>query len=142
MAVVLFITVPWLVLEKVEDKQQFEAYLNEFYKTLDDTHRDVEAIQSNPDEMSPLLIDQNLEKLNSILRLGNRTINNDIQDQPRFFVGRISADEVQQAELEKVEEGLSYMLDKLHSEETGQENPDLTVEMFGEIIEKGASIGN
>jgi len=137
-----------------EDKRQYEAYLNEFYAHLDSTVQSVQYLLSNTEEMditgNLMSIENNLETTNLLLRIGDRTVDSNINSHPRFFVGRITLSPAnddrrltkeQRSELEKVQKGLEYMKEGLYSEQTGQENKDLSAKEFNEIIEKGASIG-
>lgn len=137
-----------------EEKRQYEAYLNEFYAHLDNTDQSVQYLLSNTEEMdiSGILmsIENNLETTNLLLSIGNRTVDSNITYHPRFFVGRITIEPAnddgrltkeQRSELQKVEKGLEYMKEGLYSEQTGQENKDLSAKEFNEIIEKGASLG-
>ncbi|AOM83877.1 hypothetical protein [Salisediminibacterium beveridgei] len=145
------ITAPMLFQAKMEDRRQYEAFLNEFYANLDNTLYSIEYFLSEEEKGVTTLasIEHNLETTHLLLRMGDKTVNSHISAQPRFFAGRITQHpndegtltEEQQSELEKVREGLQYMKEGLYSEETGQENKHLSAKEFNAIIEQGASIG-
>ncbi|WP_138420840.1 hypothetical protein [Aquibacillus sediminis] len=154
LSVILVITFS-LHFQKInEEKRQYEAYLNEFYAHLDSTVYSVQYLLSNREEMditgNLMNIEHNLETTNLLLRMGDRTVDSNITSHPRFFVGRIMPNPLnddgrltneQRSELEKVQKGIEYMKEGLYSEQTGQENKDLSVKEFNEIIKEGAKIG-
>lgn len=154
LVIVLVITLPMLILANLDDKKQFESFLNEFYKNLDSTLDSVDYLLSTEDsDIADRLIDldHNLETTNLLLRMGYRTVDSRIKDQPRFFIGRIiqkqnnndgGLTDEQRSELEKVQKGLKYMKNGIYSQETGQENIKISVKEFNEIIEEGARIGD
>ncbi|TFB19546.1 DUF1741 domain-containing protein [Filobacillus milosensis] len=152
LSITLIITVPMLNHEKQEDEEQFESFLNEFYHHLDLTLMAADNILESPEDIEDW--DYHLKKLRHhldqtslVLETGNRFIDWDIQIESYFFkyVSNFSADdeptEEQLAELENIRDALQYMKDGLYSEETGQENKDLSIDQFNEIISEGAKLG-
>jgi len=92
-------------------------------------------------------LDHKLETTNLLLHIGSRSVDSRINDQPRFFIGRIIQNQhnsgltdEQKSELEKLQRGLKYMKDGLYSQKTGQEIK-ISVKEFNQIIEEGARIG-
>ena len=150
LVIILVITLPMLIYAKQEDKKQFESFLNEFYSKLDNTLDSVDYLLSSVDsDISDRLIelDHKLETTNLLLHIGSRSVDSRINDQPRFFIGRIIQNQhnsgltdEQKSELEKLQRGLKYMKDGLYSQKTGQEIK-ISVKEFNQIIEEGARIG-
>ncbi|MET3683467.1 hypothetical protein ABID56_001562 [Alkalibacillus flavidus] len=134
-----------------EDQRQYELFLNHFYHDLDMTIASIESLLDRYDESEGEIdrlddrlsvINTRLEKAGTRLDSGDLFLDSSIRDAPRFFYhrevyrmgadGELRRDEVDQ--LQALLDELKTLADGMYSEERGQEDPDLAVDQFNELI--------
>ncbi|RPF52232.1 hypothetical protein [Aquisalibacillus elongatus] len=142
-----------------ERERQWERFLNEFYFALDVAIRSIEAVLNNEDQIEDQRLEEQLNELSTYL-IKSGTILEAAQDfhdhdirNTQFF--QVAADSIptvaelkgespldgdslyeQERELMKfIHITLTEGKQLLYSEETGQENPNLSVDEFNEIIQ-------
>ncbi|TFJ93229.1 hypothetical protein [Lentibacillus salicampi] len=143
----LIITGIQLYQEKQENNRQFELFLNHFYFELTDIIRSLNAVLKEPMEGKELehallAVKDGLERTDFMLEAGSDFADRDIHAHPSFFsnhpLGQFSDDGMLASEeadyLEDLKNDLDTIRSGLHSDESGQENPDLSIRAFNNII--------
>ncbi len=143
----LIITGFLLYQEREENNNQYKLFLNKFYDNVNLTLSYMENDEYTELEEGSLTkymteLGMRLEKTNMTLEAGRSFVSRDIpMNKFTFFTlpvhqfaenGELTAEEMRY--LEFLEEKLTSIQSQLYSEDTGQENPNISVEEFGEII--------
>jgi len=158
LSIAVIISGPMLYEEKVKNNREYGRFLNQFYHELDITLSQIDFLLSSyeGDENFDLgynlsLLDKRLERTHLTLESGNNYVDSEIRTQTYFFMNRIKIPRANddgelgknvKEELESIKEGLEYMKVGLSSEGTEQENKNITVKEFNEILKEGAAIGD
>jgi len=146
----VFISGFMLYQEKVQNQRGYELFLNRFYNELTPAINDIEVLLYEKDMDEErfndriVILETRLAKLDSILDLGSATLSYNIQDQPSFTqyadLENLYENEDNQKVLRGLKEVLFLVQKEMYSEETKQEDPNLTVDEFNQIIQKGTSL--
>ncbi|MEN2766067.1 hypothetical protein [Ornithinibacillus xuwenensis] len=139
--------------EKKESNKQYELFLNHFYHELDLSISSVDTVLSLTPEtkkkeegLTEILyqIEKRVERTGLILETGNNLLNNEIRTETNYFIHRGipgfgedgEIDESEKEYLKTLKNELELIRKGMYSEETGQENPGLTIKQFNELIFK------
>ncbi|QGT98801.1 hypothetical protein SYNTR_0208 [Candidatus Syntrophocurvum alkaliphilum] len=138
--------------EKKNNQWQYEGFLNRFYFELMDTISLIDSTVSkdlDEDRLTKNLINinNNLERLHLSLDIANRSIHTDIRRHTRLFAHHPVTQFAENGQLDEDEKryllGIKEFLESIHkglySEETNQENPNISIEEFNEIIENSTN---
>jgi hypothetical protein len=147
LSVALIITGFQLYQNNQESQRQFESFLNQFYFKLESAISSVDSILEQPSEgndleQSLLQLDRDLEQTDLILNAGYRLIDREIYGHTFLFSNhpinhfadnnRLTEDELNY--LEDLKKDLKTIQMGLYSDETGQENRNLSIQRFNDII--------
>ncbi|MFD1363134.1 MULTISPECIES: hypothetical protein [Bacillaceae] len=147
----LVVTGVLLYQEKQESKRQYEIFLNHFYHELTSVMQPLDSILEKSLEGKELeqalqQVEQNLEATDRVLNAGSLFVDRDIASHVSFFSNHpinqfaddntLTNEEVQY--LENLKEDLDTIQMGLYSDETGQENPELSIRVFNDIITGGS----
>ncbi|MBO8173109.1 MAG: hypothetical protein H0Z33_14615 [Bacillaceae bacterium] len=153
LSIAVLIVTPMLYLEKAEKQKEYERFLNQFYHELDGALSQVDFILSSErDEhvdyiYNLALLDKRLERTYLTLEAGSHYVDRDITTPTYFFMNRIKLPQgneeliLEENELRRIKEALQYMKERLYSEETGQENKNITIPELNDILREGARLG-
>ncbi|GAB3790258.1 hypothetical protein [Virgibacillus kimchii] len=149
LSLVLIITGVQLYQANQESQRQFESFLNQFYFKLESTISSLDSVleqqlEGNDLERALLQLDRDLEQAALILNAGNlfvdRAIGSHIfSNHPiNHFADHNTLTDEELHYLENLKKDLETIHTGLYSYETGQENPNLSVHRFNDIIKGSA----
>ncbi|MDR5659857.1 hypothetical protein RH915_10185 [Serpentinicella sp. ANB-PHB4] len=144
--IALTITSLMLVNEKIHNRRGFEGFLNEFYFINRSLSHRLESVLEQEEVSNEQLakLSREFKKVYVALRTADRLLKDNIND--GFFdlinLGAYQVDEMifsanldsTREDLIKIKEKILYIKENLYSEETGQENRNLSIEEFNNII--------
>src|SRR5690625_2996069 len=144
-SLVLIFTGVQLYQEKQESQRQFESFLNQFYFKLESTINSLGSILEQPlienhMEQALLQLDRELEQTDLILNAGNLFVDREIgsfifSNHPiNHFADNSTLADEELSYLKDLKKDLETIQMGLYSDETGQENSNLSIHRFNEII--------
>jgi len=145
----LTISLIFLNKEEEEDRNQYEGFLNRFYMELSPTIDTIEWLLSNEKDKTDeayqtrvSILETRLAKLYTILDVGDATLTYDIHHNFTFalYAHYEDINEKNKKYLKELKEVLLFVQKEMYSEETRQEDPNLTVEEFNQIIDEGTEL--
>lgn len=137
--------------EKKEEARQYELFLNHFYHELDMTISSIYSVLTLEPELRKkegilteilYLIEKRLERTGLQLEAGNYFVNSEIRTETIYFIHRGipsfgedgEIDETEKEYLKNLKNELELIRKGMYSKETGQENSNLTIEEFNELV--------
>jgi hypothetical protein len=148
----LIITGVQLYQENQESKRQYDLFLNQFYHKLESAMSSLDTVLEQPLEGNDLEqalqhFEKNLEQTDLVLDAGGRFVDRQIYSHMSIFanhpINQFSDNnmltDVELQYLENLKKDLETIQTGLYSDETGQENPNLSVHRFNDII-RGAGL--
>lgn len=142
----LIITGTQLYQEKQESKRQYESFLNHFYFELTSAIQSLQSVLEQPLEgkdleQALLHVEQDLERTDFMLEAGSYFVDRDIGHTSIFSnhpINQFADDHTLTNEevhyLENLKKDLDSIQMGLYSDETEQENPNLNIHAFNDII--------
>ncbi|UCZ54867.1 hypothetical protein LGQ02_09030 [Bacillus shivajii] len=158
LSIALIISVFMLYHEKLENKKeyesQYESFLNRFYFNLSDAKAELDVILTDDIEgehlkRSLIVVESKLNELYAILDLGNATVNRGIRKQDTFlqysntvsnFAENDTLTTIEEDFIEGMNKVLTVVENGLYSEKIGQEDPNLTIDEFNNILKEGTEL--
>src|SRR5699024_2630970 len=144
--IALVITGVQLYQERQEDKRKYEWFLNQFYFELTSSVQSLQTVLEKPLrgkglEKALLLVERNLERTDSVLDSGSNFVDQNIGHTSIFsnhpimqFADDNTLTNEEVRYLQKLKKDLDTIQTGLYSDKTGQENSNLSVRAFNDII--------
>jgi hypothetical protein len=147
LSVALIITGVQLYQSKQESQRQFESFLNQFYSKLEAARRSLDSVlehelEGNDLEQALLQVEKNLEQTDLVLDAGGHFVDREIFSHMSIFAyhpinqfaDNSTLTDAELRYLQNLKKDLETIQNGLYSNETGQENRNLSVQHFNDII--------